>query len=93
MHDAVMAEFGGSLVDDSVAKAEAAADDIVTPGPDMVSGITRDEIELKEFESWRQCTGTTEAMVIIGESSSHMDRPGPADQTEFSRGLITGFST
>ena len=91
MHDAVMAEFGGSLVDDSV-EAEAVADDIVTPGPDMLSGMMGDEIELEGFESWRQCTGTTEALVI-GESSSHVDRPGLADQTEFSRGLITAFSS
>ena len=49
MHDTVMAEFGGSLVDESV-EAEAAADDIVTPDPDMSSGMT-EGIELEEFQS------------------------------------------
>ena len=52
MHDTVMAEFGVSLVDDSV-ETEAARDEIVTRAPDMSSGTTRDasEIELEEFQS------------------------------------------
>ena len=45
----VMAEFGGSLVDDSV-EAEAAADKIMTPVPDVLSGTMRDEIELEGFQ-------------------------------------------
>ena len=60
MHDAVMGEFGGSLVDESV-KAEAVGDDIVTPDPDMSSGTTAYEIELKEGQPGRQSTGITEA--------------------------------
>ena len=51
MHDAVMAEFGGSLVDESV-EAEAAGD--VTPGSDMSSEMTGDMIELEEFQSQSQ---------------------------------------
>ena len=47
MHNAVMAEFGGSLVDESV-EAEAARDDIVTPDPDMSSGTTGDVMKLEE---------------------------------------------
>ena len=47
MHNAVMAEFGGSLVGKSV-EAEAAADEIVSV-PDMLSGTAGDEIELEEF--------------------------------------------
>ena len=54
----VTAEFGGSLVDDSVA-AEAAGDEIVTPGPDMSSGTMGDEIELEEFQSWPQSAEKT----------------------------------
>ena len=40
----VMAEFGGSLVDDSV-EVEAARDDIVAPDHNMSSGTTGNEIE------------------------------------------------
>ena len=51
MHNAVMAEFGGSLVDDNV-EAEAAGD--VTPAPDVSSGTTQEVIEL--FQSRPQST-------------------------------------
>ena len=44
MHDAIMAEFGGSLSDDSV-EAEAVGDEIVTANPDG------DGIELEAFQS------------------------------------------
>ena len=56
MHNAVMAEFGGSLVDDSV-ESEAATDEIasVILGPDMSSVMTQDEIELEGFQSRLQC--------------------------------------
>ena len=54
MHDAVIAEFGGSLVDESV-EAKAARDDIVNLDPDMSSGTTGDEIELEGFQSQPQC--------------------------------------
>ena len=54
MHDAVMAEFGGSLVDENV-EAEAAGDDIVTLDPDMSSGTMVDGIELEEAQPRRQC--------------------------------------
>ena len=54
MHDAVMAEFGGSFVDVGV-EAEAARGDIVSLDPDMSSGTTGDEIELEEFQSRLQC--------------------------------------
>ena len=60
MHDAVMAEFGGSLVDDSV-DAETTGDEVLTPDPDMLSGTTEDEIKLEEVQSWRQSTGIIEA--------------------------------
>ena len=53
MHDAVVAEFGGSLVNDSF-EAEAAVDEIVTPGHDMSLGTTEHEIELEEFQSQPQ---------------------------------------
>ena len=53
MHDAVMAEFGGSFVDDSV-EAGAARDDIVTPDPDMSTEMTVDEIESEVFQSRSQ---------------------------------------
>ena len=42
-----MAEFGGSLVGESV-EAEAAADEIVSV-PEKLSGTTGDEFELEEF--------------------------------------------
>ena len=51
MHDAVMSEFGGSLVDKCV-EAETAGD--VTLDPDMSSGMTGDVIELEEFQSQPQ---------------------------------------
>ena len=53
MHNAVIAEFGGSLVDDNV-EAEAAGD--VTPAPDVSSGTTGEVIELDEFQSRPQST-------------------------------------
>ena len=56
MHDAVMTEFGGSLVDDIVDMR----DRIVTPDPDMSSRKTWDAIELEDFQSPRQSTGITE---------------------------------
>ena len=43
MHNAVVAEFGGSLVNDSF-EAEAAVDEIVTPDHDMSLGTTEHEI-------------------------------------------------
>ena len=46
MHDAVMAEFGGSLVDERV-EAETAGN-----ATNMSSGTTGDAIELEEF--WSQ---------------------------------------
>ena len=51
-----MAEFGGSLVDDSV-ESEAATDEIasVILGPDMSSATTQDEIDLEGFQSRSQC--------------------------------------
>ena len=58
MHDAVMAEFGVSLVNESV-EAEAVANEIVTPDPDMSSGTAGDEPEA--FQSRRQSTGIMEA--------------------------------
>ena len=48
MHNAIMAEFGGSLVDECV---EAKATRDVTLGLDMSSGTTGDVIELEEFQS------------------------------------------
>ena len=50
MHDAVMAEFGGSLVDERV-EAEASADEMVTPDLDMSSGMMGNVVELEEFQS------------------------------------------
>ena len=58
MHDAVMAEFGGSLVDDSV-EAEAARDEIMTPDPNMSAGMTGNEIEPEEFQPRPQCAKGT----------------------------------
>ena len=55
-----MAEFGGSLVDESV-EAEAMTDEIVTPDPDMSSETTGDEVEVEAFQSRRQSTGIMEA--------------------------------
>ena len=49
MHDAVMGEFGGSLVD---IEAKAAGD--VTPDPDMSSEMMGDMIKLEEFQSLPQ---------------------------------------
>ena len=62
MHDEVMAEFGGSLVDEGV-EAEAAGDEIVTLAPDMLSssGTTGDESELDQGQLWRQSTEIMEA--------------------------------
>ena len=74
IHDAVMAEFGGSLVVDSV-EAEAAGDDIVTPDPDMPSGMTEDGIELEEFQSRRQSTERTPRLAM-GESCSYENGTG-----------------
>ena len=47
MHNAVMAEFGGSLVDESV-EAETARDEIVSPDTDMSSGTTGDAMKLED---------------------------------------------
>ena len=55
MHDAIMAEFSGSLVDER-AEAETPGDGIVTPYPDMSSGTTGDEIELEEAQPRPQST-------------------------------------
>ena len=60
MHDAVMAEFGGSLVGDNV-EAEAAGDDVVAPDPDISSGTMRNEVMLEEVQSRQQSTGIIEA--------------------------------
>ena len=57
MHDAVMAEFGGSLVVDGNVEAEASMEE---EDSDM-SGTTGNEIELKETQPRRQSTGITEA--------------------------------
>ena len=51
-----MAEFGGSLVNNSF-EAEASMEEA---DPDM-SGMTRNEIELEETQPRRQSTGITEA--------------------------------
>ena len=51
MHNAIMAEFGGSLVDEHV-EAETAGN--VTLDPDMSSETTGDVIELEEFLSQPQ---------------------------------------
>ena len=48
-----MAEFGGSLVDDSV-ESEPAGDGIVTPDPDMSTRTMGDESELDETRPQRQ---------------------------------------
>ena len=48
MHDAVMTEFGGSLVDEGV-EDEVAGDDVVTPDRDMPAVTTDDGIELEGF--------------------------------------------
>ena len=55
MHDAVMAEFGGSLVDEC-GEAETAGN-----ATNMSSGTTGDAIELEEFRSQPQSTGITKA--------------------------------
>ena len=60
MHDAVMAEFGGSLVDDSV-DVEAGEDEIVAPDHNVLSGTTGNEIEAEAFQSRRQSIGIMEA--------------------------------
>ena len=69
MHDAVMAEFGGSVVDENV-EAEAAGDDIVTLDPDMSSGTMVDGIELEEAQPRRQCWNSGRLGRDIGESCS-----------------------
>ena len=55
----VMAEFGGSLVDESV-DAEAVGCMIVSRDPDMSSRMTGDEIELAEVQPRRQSSGIAE---------------------------------
>ena len=75
MHDAVITEFGGSLVDGN-AEAEAAGDDIVTSDPDMSSGTMVDEIELEEAQPRRQCWNLGSLGHDIGEFCSYVDRTG-----------------
>ena len=48
MHDAVMAEFGGSLVDGN---AEASKEEV---DPGVPEGVTEDGIELEEFQPQTQ---------------------------------------
>ena len=83
MHNAVMGEFGGSLVDDNVVAASEAAGG-VTPAPYVSSGTTQEVIELEEFQSWPQSAGR------MPEPSVSLVRMwmGLADQTEFPRGVI-----
>ena len=59
IHDAIMAEFGGSLADEHV-NAEAAGCVIVPLDPDMPTRMTGDEIELAEAQLWRQSPGIVE---------------------------------
>ena len=47
MHNAVMAEFGGSLVDESI-EAEGSREGVE---PDVPAEMTRDGIELEELQS------------------------------------------
>ena len=72
-----MAEFGGSLVDDSV-EAEAARDDIVTLDPNMSAGTTGDGIELEEVQAQPQSAERAPRPLV---SLLHMSM-GLADQTE-----------
>ena len=60
-----MADFGGSLVNDSV-EAEAVANEIVTLDPDMSSGTTGDALELEEFQSQPQSVERTPGPLAIG---------------------------
>ena len=68
MHDAVMAEFGGSLVAERV-EAEASADEMVTLDPDMSLGMMGNVIELEEFQSQPQ---PAERMPGSSVSLAHM---------------------
>ena len=47
MHDAVMAEFGGSLADDNV-EVEPVGDKVVASDPGMSLAATGNEITLEE---------------------------------------------
>ena len=78
-----MAEFGGSLVDDSI-EAEAARDDVMTSDPDMSAGTTGDGIELEEVQPQPQSVERTPRPSV---SLLRMSM-GLADQTELSRGVI-----
>ena len=73
-----MAEFGGSLVDESI-KAERSREGVE---PDRSVGMTEDGIELEEFQSWPQGAEITEA--AIGESSSYLIK------TTWSNGIFKG---
>ena len=57
MHDVVMSEFGGSLVDESV-EAEASRED---SGPDIIAGMNEHGVELEEFQSRTQGAEITDA--------------------------------
>ena len=65
MHDAVMSEFGGSLVDEN-AEAEGSREGVETGMP---AGTMEDGIELHEYQSQPQEAELTDA---IGESSSYL---------------------
>ena len=64
MHNVIMAEFGGSLVDEN-AEAEGSREAVETGMP---AGMTEDGIELDEYQSWPQDAELTNA---IGESLSY----------------------
>ena len=64
----VTAESGGSLADESV-EAEAVGGEIVTPDPNVSSGMMGDEIELEEFQPRSQ---STERMSEPSVSLVHM---------------------
>ena len=67
MNDAIMSEFGGSLVDEN-AEAEGSREfQEVEIG--MPAGMTEDGIELHEYQSRPQDAELTDA---IGESSSYL---------------------
>ena len=50
VHDTVMAEFGGSLVEESV-EAGVSRGEVE---PAVAAGMTEDEVELEECQSWPQ---------------------------------------
>ena len=57
MHDAAMAEFGASLVDESV-EADTSREEV---DPEISSGTTGHEIELEEAQPRRQSAGILDA--------------------------------